>query len=357
MVIYMKKIMFVANSLVGGGAEKVVSILSSKLLERGFEIYVLVHNKTKNSYAMNDNVKVIYSESKGIGAMKKVSRILSIRKALKKYSIDCLIAFSHYNVMYSVLASIGLNTKIIGSERNDPAQIKNRYFLNNLREILYCHLNTLVCQTNDAKNYFPEAIQKKSVIILNPLSEKLIASYHGERDKRIVTYCRLESQKNLPMLIKAFSFLHVDYPDYILEIYGEGDEKTFLLQMIKNLELEDYVFINPFALDIHEKVKKAAMFVLSSDYEGLSNSMLESMAIGLPVVVTDCPCGGARMVIEDGKNGILSPVGDADKFYHNMKRILDDRVLSESLSKNAVEIRQELSSDKIANQWLKVICG
>lgn len=83
MVIYMKKIMFVANSLVGGGAEKVVSILSSKLLERGFEIYVLVHNKTKNSYAMNDNVKVIYSESKGIGAMKKVSRVLSIRKALK----------------------------------------------------------------------------------------------------------------------------------------------------------------------------------------------------------------------------------------------------------------------------------
>ena len=97
------------------------------------------------------------------------------------------------------------------------------------------------------------------------------------------------------------------------------------------------------------------MFVSSSDYEGLSNSMLEAMAIGLPTVCTDCPVGGARMVIRDGENGLLVPVGDREALAAAMCRVADDRALAETLSQNGRTLREKLSIGVIADEWERLI--
>ena len=99
------------------------------------------------------------------------------------------------------------------------------------------------------------------------------------------------------------------------------------------------------------------MFVSSSDFEGMSNSMLEAMALGLPCVCTDCPAGGARAVIKDGENGLLTPVGDSHALYLAMKKVAENPELAAKLSKNSVKIREEQSVDKIIKKWMELING
>jgi len=97
------------------------------------------------------------------------------------------------------------------------------------------------------------------------------------------------------------------------------------------------------------------MFVSSSDCEGLSNSMIEAMAIGMPCVCTDCLGGGAREVIQHEVNGLLVPMKDVDALYQGIKRLIDEPDLAKRCSENAARIRNEMSVTKIADRWLEVI--
>lgn len=291
------------------------------------------------------------------GILGKLQRVKIIRDEIIKHKIDVVVAFSHYNAMFSVIASYGLPVRIIGSERNDPAQLKNRKILNSTRNILYKKLDCLVCQTDEAKAYFPNKIQEKTTIILNPISASIIDPYCGEKEKKIVTFCRLEPQKNLRMLIDAFEMLYEEYPDYELNIYGEGSERENLLNYIVSKGLVNVISIKPFCKDVHQKVMKATIFALPSNYEGLSNSMIEAMALGIPTVVTDCPCGGARMVIENNKNGIMVSVDDPKAMYEAFKKIIVSPKFAKELSNNGVKIRDKLNCKKIAKQWKKAIDG
>ena len=349
----MKKILFVCNALKNGGAERVVSVLSEVISEMKYDIYILPLIDKEQVYNVGHSIQVI--ESKKNKKISRFDRILEIRKCIDRYKIETIIAFSYYNAMFAIIAATGKKIKIIGSERNDPAQEKGRKILNFARRILYKRLDYLVCQTDDAKDYFPKDIQKKTVIILNPLKRELPDPYFGEREKRIVSFSRLDQQKNIPMLIDAFEMLQKEYQDYRLEIYGDGPQKGFLQNYIAQHNLSQKIKIFPFDVNIHEKVLKSKLFALASNYEGLSNSMLEAMALGLPTIVTDCPCGGARMVINNGENGIFIPVGNAYLMYQAMKKVIDDVQFAEKLSRNAIAVRQLLDANKIAKDWISII--
>lgn len=354
----MEKVMFVCQSLGNGGAERVVSVLTDELSETDYRVFILTMTKEKQAYNINENVEIIAPRKNySAGVLGKLQRVKIIRDEIIKHKIDVVVAFSHYNAMFSVIASYGLPVRIIGSERNDPAQLKNRKILNSTRNILYKKLDCLVCQTDEAKAYFPNKIQEKTTIILNPISASIIDPYCGEREKKIVTFCRLEPQKNLRMLIDAFEMLYEEHPDYELNIYGEGSERENLLNYIRNKGLANVISIKPFCKDVHQKVKKAAIFALSSNYEGLSNSMIEAMALGIPTVVTDCPCGGARMVIENNKNGIMVVMDDPKAMYEAFKKIIVSPRFAKELSDNSVKIRDKLNCKKIAKQWKKAIDG
>lgn len=350
--------MFVCQSLGNGGAERVVSVLTDELSEADYRVFILTMTKEKQVYNINENVEIVAPHKNyNAGILGKLQRVKIIRDEIIKHKIDVVVAFSHYNAMFSVIASYGLPVRIIGSERNDPAQLKNRKILNSTRNILYKKLDCLVCQTDEAKAYFPNKIQEKTTIILNPISASIIDPYCGEKEKKIVTFCRLEPQKNLRMLIDAFEMLYEEYPDYELNIYGEGSERENLLNYIVSKGLVNVISIKPFCKDVHQKVMKATIFALPSNYEGLSNSMIEAMALGIPTVVTDCPCGGARMVIENNKNGIMVSVDDPKAMYEAFKKIIVSPKFAKELSNNGVKIRDKLNCKKIAKQWKKAIDG
>ena len=168
-------------------------------------------------------------------------------------------------------------------------------------------------------------------------------------------------QKNIELLIDAFEKFHNEYPQYKLEIYGnaqDNEEKTYkssIVKIINERKLDDCVFVYPPTARVHERVIKSTMFVSSSDYEGLSNSMIESMAIGLPCVCTDCLGGGTREVMVDHENGLIVPMNDPEAMYRAMKEFVDNPELAEKCSRNAAKIRDKLSVEKITQQWLDVI--
>lgn len=285
--------------------------------------------------------------------------------ALRKMMMDdpkmTVVAFLQPTIPIVLLAARGLPNKIVISERCDSKRLMKKRYGKLFIEKYYVKANEAVFQTDDAKNAYPESIRKKGIVIPNPIKENLPVPYQGERNSVITTFCRISEQKNLPLLLEAFSLLHRDYPEYILKIIGDApnDEGKMVVDKLKKriieLELEDSVQLLPFNSKVHKDIIQDCMYVNSSDYEGMSNAMLEAMAIGMPVVCTDCPIGGANAIIRNGENGILVPVGDLKAMYVAMKQIIEDKDLSDIISKNAAHIREELSLNNIAKRWMELL--
>ena len=350
----MKRIMFVCNRLGGGGAERVITILANEFTNKGYESRFCIFRGIDNAYEISPLITIIQLFEKNEVAS-KIQKIKRLRHEIKAYRPDVIISFEYFVNMETIIAEYGLNSKVIISERNDPKRVGGKFPKSIIRNILYHFCDVLVCQTSDAKNYFPKKVQRKSTIILNPIMPNLPKRFTGIRKKEIVTFCRIEAQKNLKMMIDAFVLLNKEYPEYTLSIYGDGSKKQELIEYVKSIGYIGKVNFYGFANNIHSKIVDKAMFVSSSDYEGISNSMIEALGIGLPSVLTDCPCGGARMIIKHNENGVLVPVRDTKGLYKGMKRIIEDNEFSIKLSKNAEKIKDELNEKKICEEWIKII--
>lgn len=345
----MKNILFITNQLGGGGSERVLTLLANKFSNK-HNISILALKLSKTRYKINSNIEVMEMCANNL-----FESIYRIKKIIKKTQPDVIISFE-YHVNMKVLLAIRKKDKIriVVSERNDPKRNGGKIIYKQIRNILYSRVNYLVCQTPDAKAYFPKYIQKKTVVIPNPVKDNLPKPWSGKRKKVIVNFCRLEFQKNLKLLIDAYEQFVKYYPDFILEIYGDGSLREDLENYIKIKNLQTKVKLYHAVDDIHERIKAAYMFVSTSDYEGLSNSMIEAMAMGIPVICTDCPCGGAKMVIKDRENGLLVPVGKIEPIVTAMKELVFNQELNFNISKSAIQIRYLLSCNDIAKKWESV---
>lgn len=344
------KIIFVANRLGGGGAERVLTLIANSL-SKDYNVCILYYNSCANEYDIECSTKQICDEK----IKSNFKRILALRKVLKREKADVVISFEYFINIRAIVASLGLKHKLIVSERNDPNKLNSRKFAKVLRDILYNFSDALVCQTPDAKEYFSEKIQGKSFVVPNPIKGGLPLWKYDNSRNEIINFCRLEKQKNIPLLIDAFNDFSHEFSNYTLHIYGEGKEQENIEQYINNKRLAEKVKIHKFSENIHKIASECRMFVLSSDYEGLSNSMLEAMSMGMPVICTDCPIGGAKMVIKNYENGILVPCNDRKAMSEAMSKIATNREFSENLSKNALHIREDLSLKNILDIWINIL--
>lgn len=347
-----RDIIFISNALAYGGAARVLTLLAKQFVFQGLRIGIFSLSTGEGEYPLSGSILREYASRNG-GIQSRIQQAWQIRKLAKSNRNATIIAFEYFVNVWVLIACIGLPNRVIVSERNDPARVGSRFPTEILRKLLYRRAHMLVCQTDEAAAYFSGKINK--VVILNPIEPSLPFSVNAQRRRTVVTFCRLERQKNLGMLIRAFKEFRGAHPEYTLEIYGNGSERDKLLALVESLSLSGAVTIMPSRNDVHDVVRDCSMFVLPSDYEGLSNSMIEAMALGLPTICTDCPCGGARMVIEDGVNGLLIPVGDAAALANAMRKVAEDENLARTLSSNAETIRTRLSVEAISDQWLEII--
>lgn len=352
----MKKVVFVIPSLSGGGSERVASILANKMSSKGYNITVICLLKKEQTYYIDKNVNVVFIESYIKNRLKRNAyKFRQFVKTLKTINPDIVVAFTYDCSMITALATRFLKTKLIISERNDPNNDPSSNILRKARNLLYKLGDGFVFQTFDAKNYYGKRICQNSVVIGNPLNEKLPQPYEGTKEKRIVCVSRLAPQKNIKLLIDAFKNGITKLEGYKLELYGDGPLKDEIIKYITEIELEDRIILKGYSKNIYEDIKTADIFVIPSDYEGLSNSMLESLALGIPVIATNCPIGGAKMFIKSYENGILVEVGDLEGLTKKLVELANDENLKRKLSRESVKIRSILNPDKVVEQWMSYI--
>lgn len=352
------KVLFYVNILSGGGAERVIANLANNFYEKGHEIIVVNTFPTEKEYHLNKDIKHLYMESQkdcGNVLKKNITRIGKLRKILKKEKPDVAVAFMREPNWRLVIASKGLKVKTIVSLRVTPEHEDGKFPKNFMLRYPFKKADAVIFQTEHAQQYFDESIVKHSKIILNPIKNGIYdINYKGER-KNIVTAGRLASTKNQLLLINAFSKVADTTEDKLL-IYGEGECRQALQNRIDELRMNDKIILMGNSSNLHEEIKSAKVFVLSSDLEGLPNALMEAMALGLPCISTDCQGGGARMVIQDGKNGFIVPVGDTNALAEKIKYVLSlsDKERDE-IGKSAKETAQGFRADVICKEWEEYI--
>lgn len=348
------KVTLVTLGLHYGGAEGVFNFLANALAQNGYDVTVLfVGRCINNNYIFNKNIKIETIESNmSDKLLKKISVNYQIFRRLCRIKDNVVISFKTAEIFfYGVI----FGKKVIYTLRND---IKEERITSKLiRNILYSLSNRVVFQTPGFTKYFSKMIVNKSVIIPNPVKNDLPLWNKDLHNKVVITASRLEKQKNIPLLIDAFKKFSFSHPDFILEICGTGTLENELKEYVKILGMEKSINFAGHVTDLHERMKKSTMFVLSSDYEGLSNAMLESLAMGVPTICTDSRPGGAAQYIKNGENGFLVEVGNTDKLSDCMCRLADDLELCKKFSLNSQTIQQSLSSDVIYKKWEKIIKG
>ena len=216
---------------------------------------------------------------------------------------------------------------------------------------LYPKADAVVFQTKRSTTYFEKIKLKNAVVIPNPVA--VACERAEEKAGKIVTMGRLAPQKNQKMLIEAFAEVHKSHPYAELHIFGEGDLREGLQAQITELGLNECVFLRGNLLDVHKQIADAAVFALPSDYEGLSNALLEAMLMGLPCVSTDC--AGSDEYIENGKNGLLVHTGQKDEMISALCRLLSDREEAQDFGNAARARVLDLQKDVILEKWYAVL--
>lgn len=347
------RILFYINAIHQGGAERVIVNLANQFSEKGDEVTLVTSFEDYWEYPVSDNV-VRYSfeqrDFKKEGFLRQnIKWTLNLRNVIKKYNPDVVISFMAEPNFRTILASVGLKAKRIISVRNDPNKEYPNFVYRILAKLLYLFADGIVFQTEDAKKWFSAVIQKKSEIIYNQVDQKFYTCSNSEEKKGIVTCGRLVEQKNQAMLVEAFSKI-ADVIDENLYIYGEGELRDNLEKQIRESELEDRVFLPGDIKNVEEMLSKAALFVLPSDYEGMPNALMEAMAVGVPCISTDCPCGGPLMLFENNREALVS-VGDADEMADRMKAFLLNKQKSKEIGAKMKEYSLAFTPERIFKKW------
>ena len=346
----MKKIVFVVPDMAGGGTEKVITLLANEYVKRGIPVGILTYAGNEYAYQLDDRVERFCAAMPSSGSLKvRLERFKKMRGYFKANKGCKIFSFSTIGTGFVVLSTLFMERDMMVSERTDPQTCDHKLY----RDFFYHFAHTLVCQTPDGITCFPKSLQKRACVIGNTVSENIAYVYEGKRKKEIVTVGRLQPVKNQKMLIDAFSIFEKEYKDYTLHFYGKGPLEEELKKQVQGLGLQEKVIFHGFSTRVDEEIRESSMFVLSSNYEGVSNSMVEALALGVPAIATNCPIGGCKMYIKDGVNGLLVPVGDAIALANAMKQLASTPELAETMSRNAQKVREEYSIQRIADMMLE----
>lgn len=352
-MVKMKKIIIITRSMDAGGAERVIAQLANYMVENEIQPTIVMLNNKEVFYNINRKINIIPIGKKSNKIyIDKILKYKEVRRIVNLEKPDIVLALPEEIGIFVIPALLGKRVPIVVSERNNPWVMPHKKITRLCRILFYPFADGFVFQTNQAASFFPKNIRKKSIVLPNPLDvDRIPKQWKKKRKKQVVGVGRLEKQKNFPLLINAFLLFYKKHNDYTLTIYGEGSLKDELQKLAASLlPHESYSFPGK-SNDLLNIINSSSMFVLSSDYEGMPNAVIEAMAMGMPVISTDCPSGGPRELINSEENGILIPVGDVNALYKAMCDIAEDQQYEKMLGENAMLIKEKLDSYIISEKW------
>ena len=361
----MKTIVFLSQNLSYGGAYKIMIRIANNLAEIGdYRVRILNLGVNKNYYGLNETISIDNYNIKNNGRL--ISKVMNLAyrfyvsyRYLKKSNADLVIAFDNTEKLIAVLCSkILKNCKSLISERKDPYSYskKKRYMY-----WRYDHADGIVFQTEGARDYFSSIVKKKSVVIPNFIEDPNVNVIpYVERTDSICFSGRFDiDAKNPFLLLHAFKLIANQYPTFKLDFYGDGNKKYGNIGTLKkeaeSLGISDKVNFHGVVFPVTKEIAKSKIFVITSNYEGIPNSLLEAMSCGLPVISTDCSPGGARLLIENLHNGIIIPRDDVKSLAFSISYVIDNPHFAESIGANAKRVLDDYHPSKILNSWREYI--
>lgn len=352
-----KRIAFYCSSLTRGGAERVFVNLAEYFTGKGYEVFLITQYRLGDEYPTSAGIRRVISdltpgETRSGRIRNFVNRYRKLRRILKKIQPDIIFSCNGKNNFMALAAGMFCTGRTVVSVVADPKMEYYTPFMRFLAKNEFMLADGIVLQTEEAKAFFPKRIQKKSVILPNSLNPVFLKPrYEGIREKEIVAVGRLDENKNHAMLCRAFAGLAEEFPTYRVVIYGEGEKREELERLIASLHLENRVFLPGRTERVEDKIQKSSLFVMTSDTEGMPNALLEAMALGLPVISTDCPCGGPGEMIRHGENGYLVPVRDEAALRRQIRDCLSHPEELERVGREAAKVQEQLNPEAVNKKW------
>ena len=345
------KIMFSVLCLSYGGAEKNLCVVANGLAARGHEVIICNLNHLPTVQTVDGRIKV-FDVPRYTGKTKRLKQLSYMKKICKAERPQLLVSFGFFPNFLTAILGKAVRIPVIISERADPNQHRDR--IGRFAYRVFTAADGAVFQTDGAKACYCEKLQGKSRVIPNPVflkDDSIFADYEGCR-KAIAFSGRFElKQKRQDIALEAFRIIHERHPEYVLDFYGDGPDEEAVKTYAAELGLSDCVNFNGVSYQLLKEESTAEIFIITSDFEGIPNVLLEAMAIGLPCVSTDCSPGGARMLINDGENGLIVPCGDPEALAQAVCRMIGDREFAVRCGRNALAVRERFSMKNILDAW------
>ena len=356
----MKKCLLLIPRMGNGGAERVMATIANNLCREHEVRIVTMTDDAESFYPLDERIGVS-ALGKGVNRKNKITKLFSmatggvrvffaLRREIKTWKPDVVLSFLQSANAMAILAKMfGAKCRLVVSERCDPAERSwlNRWFERNF----YSKADIVVCQSNKVIDFFPKNKRGNCVVIPNPIAADAIPPRHeGERRHTVVGVGRLSKQKNFKMLIHAFSELPEQFSDYTLEIYGGGPLEGELREQIDALGLQERARLMGVKKGVMHYIADAALYVMSSDFEGFPNALAEAMASGIPVISTDFSTGVAKDIVGE-ENGIVIPVGDETALVDAMTKMLSDESRWDEISRANRELLDTLSEGRVMTLW------
>ena len=345
------KVLFVTDTMHPGGSERVISVLANQFCEKGIDTGIVCFRGVDSFYQIDKRISAHYAEVETNKAS-ILSRGKWLRAFCQQEKPDVVIPFMTAVYCLTIFSLLGTHIPIIASERIDPTTTPWKRKI--LRWLLLRFTTHLVVQTEAIKLYYSEDLQKRCTVIYNPVDNTFFDLPVVDRKKRFISVGRLSAQKNQKLLIDAFSSFLLDYPEFTLSIYGEGELEEELTKYILSKGLNGKVVLEGTSNNLAEELNRSYAFCLSSDFEGMSNAVLEAICVGIPVITTNV--SGIREIITEQKNGLVVPIRDCAAFKDAMMLLASDTALADRMRKeNKEKGRAMFRTDSVVSKWLHVI--
>lgn len=379
------------GSLQKGGAERVMSNLADYFFEQGYRVTLVTTYLAPNEYEVKhaawkkvpagadgaelvadldenpvwvdphggekggiDRVfsALLKSEQKGRAYNLKM-RHRKLEEIWKELNPDLILSFIGKNNIMALSTATREGYKVVVSVRADPDWEYSTLALKAGMLANFGKAAGVVVQSNGAKEKFPKFIQDKCTILPNSMDPSFIRKrYVGDREKSIVMVARLHENKNQALVMEAFKDATAErFKDYKLVFYGDGPDRIKLQHLAATLGIDDRVVFKGNVKHVAEHIEKARLFILASGHEGMPNSLIEAMSLGLTCISTDCPCGGPRDLITDGINGLLIPVGDKKALTDAIVKVLENETFANNLGEAATKVQKRFAPDVANAMW------
>lgn len=363
-----RRVTFVISSLRAGGAERVLSRMANYWADLGWPVALVTLEPTSNDfYALHPGVERVGLDVSGVSTSiwrairNNLHRIRMLRRAIRGLRPDVVIAFMAPTTVDTLLAARSHRVPVIVSERTDPVRAPLSGIWNLLRRATYPWAHAVVVQTPEVEQWACGFVRKDVVhVIPNSVSTSIAnsdtADVAPELDgggRHVVGMGRLDTKKGFDLLLRAFATCRDRRPDWKLTILGDGEERQRLEALAKQLGVMSHVRLPGTVADPTPVLRRADLFVLPSRVEGFPNALLEAMALGVPVVATDC--GGPRRIVRHDVDGLLVPSDDAAALADAMASLMDDEPRRLRLADSAVDVTKRFDVHTIMGTWETVI--